>query len=341
MTSALARTAGQDVETTPSKRRIAKPPTYDGSSRPVQGSEWMVYVRDHDIALTMDEWALGTLYGTYGNWGQKAYPSDNWIGKRFGKKPETVSKIRKSLVAKGLLRCIGSVPGQPNQFVYCLTLPVEIEGGIPSTGDTGIPSPVDTGIPSPGGTVSPLRGDQELEELDIELHSSSARDDGAIGSSTQNPGLTRGSLADSLGAPVRDNVWSLATRLASEYGPDAVLAAAQQSAETGRNPAAYFLTSAEDMCDRYTTERVAEVQAVTPVVREDAESRRLAAIAAKGAELESLKDQIMAKLPGFMKNHPVWGDDPGLVFKRLGDSFGYSASGYVKVLEFITDEDPF
>jgi hypothetical protein len=305
--SQLARTVGQDVEAkTPSKpkRRVEQPPAYAGSARPVQGSEWMVYVRDHDIDITMNEWGLATLYGTYGNWGQWAYPSDNWIAKKLHIKAETVSRARKSLLAKGLIRCIGQAPnGQPNQFAYCLTLPIEVSG---SSGDPlveGVTPEMGYGTPRNGirvtpetGNGYPRNGDQHLEQIEGKLEPSTSQPDGdggGIGPSApggqapqtpQDPGLDRDLLADALRAKIRPNVWSWASSLASEYGPDAVIAAAQQSAEKGHNPPAYFLRSAEDICSQYRAAREARVHA-----EEDAtEAGRLA------DEIESYRERYVA-----------------------------------------------
>lgn len=198
--AASAQTVESKTPVKKAKRPVKELPIYAGSARAVQDSEWRVYVRDHgpdrdksldqqkgiapgpDIDITLTEWALANLYGTYGNWGQKAYPSDRWIAKKFHVKPETVSRAREGLLAKGLIRCLGLAPnGQTNQFMYCLTLPVTVQGVTPdSDHQLGVDvldsdhrvSPNGSRVPPETDHRAPRNGAQDIQELDKERRTS-------------------------------------------------------------------------------------------------------------------------------------------------------------------------
>lgn len=114
-------------------------------TRPVQSSEWMMAIRDYQFTVTPHEFAIGSLYGTCGNWGQRVWLSDVSVENILHIKRETVSKVRKSLLAKGLIEDIGQHGKQPSQREYRLTLPVEMppardfKGDAPQT-DTPLPT---------------------------------------------------------------------------------------------------------------------------------------------------------------------------------------------------------
>jgi hypothetical protein len=149
----------------------------------------MIAVRDSETDLPLAEWALGALYGTYGNWGQKAYPSDRWIAQRLHIGRDKVRTAREGLIGKGLLENIGQAPnGQPNQLMYRLTLPVEVEGVDPdraTSQDAGRGVDLDRATVdlcgSTGGPMwvqgGPAVSPQELEELEVDLESSTVVND--------------------------------------------------------------------------------------------------------------------------------------------------------------------
>jgi hypothetical protein len=155
---------------TPAKsgRKTRELPVFTGQTRPVLDSEWRVYVRDHaELDINMTEWGLATLYGTYGNWGQKAYPSDRWVSRRFGCKPETVGRAREALLSKGLIECTGTVAYQPSQRIYRLCLPMGTETehqlvvGDPN-GDTPVTPETDHRDPN--------KGSQDIQRSREDLH---------------------------------------------------------------------------------------------------------------------------------------------------------------------------
>jgi hypothetical protein len=94
--------------------------------RPVQSSEWMIAVRDYKFDITPAEFALGSLYGTCGNWGQDVWLTDVAVAEIFGVKRQTVSGWRKSLRDKGLIEVTGNHPTQPNAWRTRLTLPFDL-----------------------------------------------------------------------------------------------------------------------------------------------------------------------------------------------------------------------
>lgn len=95
-------------------------------TRPVQGSEWMIAIRDYQFNVTPAEFALGSLYGTYGNWGQDVWLTDVAAAEILGAKRQTVGDWRKRLLAKGLIEVTGRHPTQPNAWRFRLTLPVDL-----------------------------------------------------------------------------------------------------------------------------------------------------------------------------------------------------------------------
>lgn len=95
-------------------------------TRPVQGSEWMQAIRDYRFDVTPAEFALGSLYGTCGNWGQRVYLSDVAVADILGVKRHTVGGWRKGLLAKSLIEDIGQHDSNPSQREYRLTLPADL-----------------------------------------------------------------------------------------------------------------------------------------------------------------------------------------------------------------------
>ncbi|HET9081116.1 MAG TPA: hypothetical protein VFO01_11470 [Trebonia sp.] len=101
----------------------------------------MTTIRDHHFDITPAEFALGSLYGTSGNWGQDVWLTDVAVAEILGVKRQTVSGWRKSLLAKGLIEVTGKHPTQPNAWRLRLTLPAELpkphkdesRGGVRST----------------------------------------------------------------------------------------------------------------------------------------------------------------------------------------------------------------
>jgi hypothetical protein len=141
--------------------------------RPVQGSEWMIAVRDHQLDVTAQEFALGALYGTCGNWGQRVFLSDVAVAEILGCKRQTVAGWREGLLRKGLLERLGLHANQPNQYEYRLTLPANLPkprkaesgGDVPKT-DTPCPVNGHPPVPKTDTPMSPERTQQIEEELE-------------------------------------------------------------------------------------------------------------------------------------------------------------------------------
>ena len=164
-------------------------------TRPVQGSEWMILVRDYQINVTAYEFAVGSLYGTCGHWGEQVFLSDVAVADILHIKRETAAKARKGLLAKGLIEDIGQHGTQPQQREYRLTVPVEmpprrkVRGDVPETG-TPCPPNGHPHVPETGTGVSPDRAQHlevELEE-ELEIINITPDDDGRQASSDQGQG---------------------------------------------------------------------------------------------------------------------------------------------------------
>lgn len=174
-------------------------------ARPVQGSEWMIAIRDYKFGLTVYEISVGSLYGTCGNWGQQVWLSDKAISYITGMTRRKASTARKTLLSLGLIEDTGQHGYQPNQREYRLTLPVEMparrmEGDEPvehtprdtATALYGGDEPVEHTPCAPGAhpgepvehiRVSP-QGTQELDlDLEVDLDTTTS---GGVTTQTQD-----------------------------------------------------------------------------------------------------------------------------------------------------------